>query len=117
MEPVHSRSQTFDQASYTRSQAESRPKKAAQLLQQEAPRATESLNQTEKAEAQPPPALPPISPTKVSLDYDKETNQVVAVFVDKESGEATHQIPAEELLSSAAALRQYLEDLKVDLKV
>ncbi|MGO1117867.1 hypothetical protein ACTL6U_04150 [Rhodovibrionaceae bacterium A322] len=117
MDHILSKSQSLETTSYAQQQSGRRVEKVAVAEKQEAPVVKDTLRQNEKKEAPPPSPLPPISPTKVTLNYDQETNQVVAFFVDRESGEVTHQIPAEDLLKSSAELRHYLEDLKVDLKV
>ena len=53
---------------------------------------------------------------KVTLDIEEGTNRVIASLIDPETGEVKQELPPEELLKSAAQLRELLDRI-IDIKV
>ncbi|WP_119167992.1 flagellar protein FlaG [Algihabitans albus] len=53
---------------------------------------------------------------KVTLDIEEGTNRVIASLIDPETGEVKQELPPEELLESAAQLRELLDRI-IDIKV
>lgn len=53
---------------------------------------------------------------KVTLDIEEGTNRVIASLIDPETGEVKQELPPEELLKSAAQLRELLDRI-IDIEV
>jgi hypothetical protein len=62
------------------------------------------------------PAERPPQKLKVTLDIDRNTNRVVAALVDPDTGEIKQELPPEELLRSAAQLREMIDRI-LDIEV